>query len=125
MLLRAAVGPSGEVRNGDYVLDEERTRFDPAKDKQVIVLFQWQGTPGLHRMIVNWKSPDGASSSTRPVEYMAPDRRFGGYWPLTLSSTTAAGTGGLSRRSRPSMAPTRSLPCCQTAPASRLATLSR
>src|SRR4051812_9588188 len=27
MLLRAAVGPSGQVRNGDYVLDEERSSF--------------------------------------------------------------------------------------------------
>lgn len=91
-LLRAAVGPSGQVRNGDYVLDQERTTFDPASDKQVVVLFQWQGAPGLHRMIVTWQSPDGASSSTRPVEYVAQDRRFGGYWPLTLSATTAVGT---------------------------------
>jgi hypothetical protein len=37
-LLRAAAGPSGQVRNGDYVLDEERTRFDPATDKQVVVI---------------------------------------------------------------------------------------
>ena len=91
-VLRAAVGPSGQVRNGDYVLDEERATFDPASDKQVVVVFQWQGAPGPHRMIVTWKSPDGASSSTRPVEYVAADRRFGGYWPLTLSAATAIGT---------------------------------
>src|SRR5256885_16394410 len=72
-LLRAAVGPSGQVRNGDYVLDEERANFDPARDRQVVVLFQWQGAPRVHRMIVNWESPDGAASSTPPREYTPPD----------------------------------------------------
>ena len=91
-LLRASSGPSGQIRNGDYVLDEERTRFDPATDKQVVVFFQWQGAPGPHRMIAQWKSPDGASSSTSPVQYVAPDRRFGAFWPLTLSPATAPGT---------------------------------
>jgi hypothetical protein len=91
-VLRAAVGPSGQLRNGDYVLDEERATFDPEKDKQVVVLFQWQGAPGAHRMVVSWKSPDGASSTTKPVEYVARDGRFGGYWPLNLSSSTAIGT---------------------------------
>src|SRR5215831_5150541 len=92
VVLRAAVGPSGQLRSGNYVLDEERTRFDPAVDKQVIVLFQWEGVPGTHRMSVQWKSPDGAASTTPPVEYAASDRRFGGYWPLALSSSTAVGT---------------------------------
>jgi hypothetical protein len=91
-LLRSAVGPSGQVRNGDYALDEERARFDPARDKQVVVLFQWQGAPGVHRMSVQWKSPDGGASTTPPIEYAAPDRRFGGYWPLTLTAQTAQGT---------------------------------
>jgi hypothetical protein len=91
-VLRIAAGPRGEVRNGDFVLDEERTQFDPAKDKQVVVFFQWQGSPGVHRMIAQWKSPDGASSTSSPVQYEAKDRRFGAYWSLTLSPTSAAGT---------------------------------
>jgi len=91
-LLRVAVGPSGQVRNGSYALDEERTRFDPAADKQVVVFFQWEGTPGTHRMTVQWKSPDGASSTTSPIEYVAKDRRFGAFWPMTVSATTAIGT---------------------------------
>lgn len=91
-VLRVAVGPSGQLRSGNYVLDEERSRFDPAVDRQVIVLFQWEGVAGTHRMSVTWKSPDGAASTTPPVEYTANDRRFGGYWPLTLSAATAPGT---------------------------------
>ena len=91
-VLRIAAGPHGEVRNGDYVLGEERTQFDPAKDKQVVVIFQWQGQPGLHRMTAQWKSPDGAAMTTSPVQYEAKDRRFGAFWPLTLSPATPAGT---------------------------------
>ena len=91
-VLRIAAGPHGEVRNGDFVLDEERTQFDPAKDKQVFVFFQWQGQPGVHRMTAQWKSPDGASSTTSPVQYEARDRRFGAYWSLNLSPTSAPGS---------------------------------
>jgi hypothetical protein len=43
-------------------------------------------------MIAMWKSPDGASSTTPPVQYAAPGRRFGAFWPLTLSPATATGT---------------------------------
>ena len=91
-VLRIAAGPHGEIRNGNFVLDEERTQFDPAKDKQVVVFFQWQGQPGIHRMTAQWKSPDGASSTTSPVQYEAKDRRFGAYWSLNLSPTSAPGS---------------------------------
>ena len=38
------------------------------------------------------EEPDGASSTTSPVQYEAKDRRFGAFWPLTLSPASAAGT---------------------------------
>ena len=91
-VLRIAAGPEGEVRNGAYVLYEERTRFDPATDKQVVVSFLWQGQPGLHRMVAQWKSPDGASSSPPPIQYESKDRRFGAFWSLNLTPSSAAGT---------------------------------
>lgn len=91
-VLRITAGPHGEVRNGSFVIDEERTQFDPAKDKEVFVFFLWQGQPGMHRMTAQWKAPDGASSTTSPVQYEATDRRFGAYWSLTLSPTSTAGT---------------------------------
>jgi hypothetical protein len=46
----------------------------------------------MHRMTAQWKSPDGASSTTSPVQYEAKDRRFGAYWSLSLSPALAAGT---------------------------------
>jgi hypothetical protein len=90
-VLRIAAGPHGDVRNGDFVLTEERTEFDPASDKEVFVLFQWQGQPGVHRLIAHWSSPDGAAISTSPIDYTAKDRRFGAYWSFNLSATSAPG----------------------------------
>src|SRR5258708_16958958 len=68
-VLRIASGPHGEVRNGEFVLDEERTQFDPAKDKEVVVFFQWQGQPRLHPMTAPPKKPHGASSTTSTLQY--------------------------------------------------------
>jgi hypothetical protein len=90
-VLRIVSGPHGDVRNGEFVLDEQRTQFDPAKDKEVVVYFQWQGPPGAHRMIAQWKSPDGASSTTSPIDYVARDRRFGAYWRMPLTPSAATG----------------------------------
>jgi hypothetical protein len=90
-VLRIVTGPQGAEVNGSYKLDEERTRFDPATDKQVVVLFEWQGTAGAHRLAVKWSSPDGAVSTSSAIDYMARDRRFGAYWALPLSGSMAAG----------------------------------
>jgi len=91
-VLRIVAGPHGEVRNGTFVLDEERAQFDPAKDKEVVVYFQWQGSSGAHRMVAQWKSPDGASSTAPPIDYTAPDRRFGAFWTLPITTASATGT---------------------------------
>jgi hypothetical protein len=90
-VLRIVTGPQGAEVNGSYRLDEERTRFDPATDKQVVVLFEWQGAAGAHRLAVKWSSPDGAVSTSSAIDYMAKDRRFGAYWTLPLSASMAAG----------------------------------
>ena len=91
-VLRISAGPHGDVRNGQFVLDEQRTQFDPAKDKEVFVYFEWQGTPGAHRMIARWTSPDGASSTASPIDYVARERRFGAFWTLPVTPPSATGT---------------------------------
>jgi hypothetical protein len=90
-VLRIATGPQGAEVNGSYKLDEERTRFDPATDKAVVVLFEWQGAPGAHRLAVKWSSPGGALATSSAMDYVARDRRFGAYWTFPLTSTLPAG----------------------------------
>ena len=92
IVLRIATGPSGREDNGKYVLDQERSEFDPATDKQVVVVFQWQGEPGPHRLNVKWTGPDGSIVAPAPTNYLARDRQFGAYWSLALSATAATGT---------------------------------
>lgn len=91
-LLRISAGPAGTERDGTFVLAEERTTFSRTDDKEVIVLFQWEGVPGPHKMVATWRSPDGSLSSSSTIDYEARDRRFGAYWRLTLAPHTPLGT---------------------------------
>lgn len=90
-VLRVATGPAGAVVNGRYRLDEERTRFDPATDKEVVAFFEWQGLAGAHRIVVKWSSSDGAHATSSALDYVAKDRRFGAYWTFPLNPSVAPG----------------------------------
>ena len=91
-LLRVTSGPSGSEVNGTFRFDEVRARFDPSVDKQVLVFFEWQGTPGPHRIVVTWRSPDAGMSSSTGVDYVAKAARFGAYFSMPLRADLPAGT---------------------------------
>jgi S1-C subfamily serine protease len=91
-VLRIVAGPSGNQVNGTFVLNEERSVFNRGDDRDVIVVFQWEGRPGQHKLIAQWRSPDGAATSNSTVNYLAKDRKFGAYWRLSLSPTMPTGT---------------------------------
>jgi hypothetical protein len=91
-LISAALGPGGTVNDGKFVLSEERSAFSRLDDKELVVTFQWEGSPGVHRMVATWRGPDGTLSSSAPIEYQAKDRRFGAYWRFSLSPAMATGT---------------------------------
>ena len=90
-VLQVSAGPAGAERDGVFALSEERTVFSRVNDREVVVLFRWEGTPGPHRLVALWRSPDGSSTSTSTLDYMAKDRRFGAAWPMVLGSATALG----------------------------------
>ena len=91
-LIRVVAGPAGIEKDGVFTLTHERTTFSRTDDKEVIVLFTWEGVPGRHRMVGTWRSPDGSLATSSVVEYEARDRRFGSYWRLALTPTTTLGT---------------------------------
>ena len=91
-VLRIVAGPSGNQVNGTFLLSEERSVFNRADDRDVIVVFQWEGRPGQHKLIAQWRSPDGTATSNSTVNYLAKDRKFGAYWRLSLSPTMPTGT---------------------------------
>jgi hypothetical protein len=91
-VMKITSGPAGSEVNGTFVLSEERSTFSRINDKEVIVYFMWDGTAGPHKLVANWRSPDGSLSSSSAIEYVAKDRRFGAYWRLTLGPTLPTGT---------------------------------
>lgn len=91
-VLEITAGPAGAERDGVFTLTEERSIFSRTSDPEVIVFFRWEGSPGPHTLVAQWRSPDGAISSSSTIDYVASDRRFGAYWPLILSPRTPLGT---------------------------------
>ena len=91
-VLKIAAGPAGSPSNGTFVLTEERSAFNRIDDREVIVSFDWEGTPGVHKLVALWRSQDGGVTSTSSMDYIAKGRRFGAYWTLTLSPTAPIGT---------------------------------
>jgi S1-C subfamily serine protease len=91
-VLKISSGPSGGEMNGVYALASERSIFSRRDDREIIVLFQWDGVAGPHRLLAQWRSPDSAVTSNSAVDYVARAPRFGAYWSLPLSSTMTLGT---------------------------------
>jgi hypothetical protein len=90
-VLSISAGPSGADVNGRFVLDQVRSRFNRQRDSQVIVYFEWDGTPGKHRLAARWRGPGGGVSTQSEFEYEARDRRFGATWNLPVSASTPVG----------------------------------
>jgi S1-C subfamily serine protease len=90
-VLRIVAGPAGTESGGTFVLTEERSVFSVTSDREVIVHFEWEGTPGQHKLVAQWRSPDGGLTSTSAIDYAAADRRFGAYWRLGLVPTMPLG----------------------------------
>jgi len=91
-VLKISAGPAGGEANGTFALTEERSVFSRSTDKQVVVFFQGEAKAGPHKLVAQWRSPDGSVSSSSALDYLAPGPRFGANWPLYLSPTMPLGT---------------------------------
>ncbi len=97
-VLRSVSGTKGSAQSGQFVIEDPRTVFYSADDKQVIVYFEWEGPPGHHRFEGLWKNPEGKATVISDFEFDATEKRFGGYWTLLLNPTMAAGLWTLEAR---------------------------
>lgn len=91
-VLSITAGPAGSENSGGFVLHEERSVFSRATDREVIVLFQWEDVPGAHKLVAQWRSPDGAASVNSAIDYKAAEKRFGALWRLPTSPSMSLGT---------------------------------
>jgi hypothetical protein len=89
--VRSTSGTRGAQQGTRYIIEDPRNVFVAAEDRQVIVLFEWEGQVGLHRCEGRWKDPSGKVVLSAPIEYQATTRRFGIYWTLTLPEAAATG----------------------------------
>ena len=91
-VLKVSAGPAGVEENGAFRLTEERTTFSRTQDREVIVYFQWDGTAGPHKLVAQWRSPDGGFTSNSVIDYTSRERKFGAYWRLPISPAMPLGT---------------------------------
>lgn len=83
-VLSVSAGPTGTDSSGGFVLTEERFVFSRMTDREVIVLFRWEDLPGPHKLVAQWRSPDGGASVSSAIDYKAAEKRFGAYWRLPV-----------------------------------------
>lgn len=94
-LVRSTSGSRGALQGGRYLIEDPRTVFSAADDRQVVVYFEWEGRPATYRCEGRWKDPTGKVVLVAPIEYRASSSRFGLYWTLALPATAANGLWAL------------------------------
>jgi hypothetical protein len=97
-LVRSTSGGKGAESNGRFVFEDPRSSFVAGQDRQVLVLFEWQGPPGLHRCEGVWKDPTGRVVFTSQAEIQARGPRFAVYWGLSLPDSVTTGLWVLEAR---------------------------
>lgn len=97
-VVRSLSGSKGSVQGGRYIMEDPRTVFYLPQDKSVIVYFEWEGPLGPHKFEGYWKNPDGKIAAISDFSFEAKDKRFGGFWTLTLSDTMQTGLWTLEAR---------------------------
>ena len=83
-------GPSG--------VQDPRSLFYANTDKEIIVYFTWEGSPGPHHFEGLWKDPAGKIAMTSEFDYSPPQPRFGAYFKMLLGDTPAVGNWVLEAR---------------------------
>jgi hypothetical protein len=91
-LVRSVSGSRGAPEGQRFVMEDPRTQFQAGKDRQVLVLFEWQGPTGRHHCEGAWKDPSGHVVFTSTADVDARGPRFAAYWGLSLPDAVTAGT---------------------------------
>jgi hypothetical protein len=91
-VIKIAAGPAGVESSGTFTLTDERSVFSRTSDREVIVWFQWEDRPGAHKLVGQWRSPDGGITTSTAFDYSASDKRFGAMWRLPLTPAMPLGT---------------------------------
>jgi hypothetical protein len=91
-VIRVIAGAKGEVRNGAFVMTEQRSTFYANEDREIIVYFEWEGSRGIHHCEGAVHGPNGEFASMSSFDYTATQSRFIGFWKVPLSEGSPQGS---------------------------------
>ena len=97
-VVRSVSGSKGSVQGDRFIMEDPRTIFYLPEDKQAIVYFEWDGPMGPHKFEGYWRNPEGKIAAISEFSFEAHDKRFGGFWTLTLNETMQTGLWTLEAR---------------------------
>lgn len=97
-VVRSVSGSKIVEQGGRYAVEDPRTVFHAAADKQIVVYFTWEGPTGQHRFEGLWRDPLGKIAMTSDFEYRPDQTRFGGYFRMLLGDAPATGNWTLEAR---------------------------
>ncbi|MFZ0213724.1 MAG: serine protease [Candidatus Acidiferrales bacterium] len=94
-LIRSTSGSKEITKNEQYIIEDPRTVFHVPDDHQVIVVFEWEGPPGLHHLQGSWIDPSGSAVSVGNVDIQALGSEFQCSWTLNIPDSVKQGLWAL------------------------------
>jgi len=94
-VVRVLCGSKGELHGNEYIMQEPKTVFHVPDDHQIVISFEWQGPPGSHHAVGNWRSPDGKIALTSDFDLNAQGTRYIGTWTLAIPASITPGLWAL------------------------------
>jgi len=94
-LIRSTSGSKETTKGERYVIEDPRTIFYVPGDNKVIVVFEWEGPPGMHHFQGSWLDPSGKVVSVGDVDIQAPGSEFSCSWTLNIPDSVRQGLWAL------------------------------
>ncbi len=94
-LIRSTSGSKEITKDEQYIIQDPRTVFRVPDDHQIIVVFEWEGPPGLHHLQGSWVDPSGNAESVGNVDIQALGSKFQCSWTLNIPESVKQGLWAL------------------------------
>ncbi|HEV2618212.1 MAG TPA: serine protease, partial [Candidatus Acidoferrales bacterium] len=94
-LIRSTSGSKEITKDEQYIILDPKTVFHVPDDHQIIVVFEWEGPPGLHHLQGSWVDPSGNAESVGNVDIQAPGSKFQCSWTLNIPDSVKQGLWAL------------------------------
>ena len=90
-LLRSLSGSRGAARGSQFLIEDARSSFEPRRDRQAVVWFEWEAAAGRYGLLGTWRDPKGSAVPQPQVEATSAGGRLEAYWVLSLPESMASG----------------------------------